>query len=56
MKRVMVYANDVLVDNIIVKDTYTEDDYINDCASNGWEFAPCNEGDYIEFVECDDSL
>lgn len=54
MKKVMVYANGILVDNITVADDYTPDDYISDCATNGWEFPPCNEGDDIEFTVVDD--
>ena len=54
MQKVMVYANSVLVDNITVADGYSTDDYISDCATNGWEFAPCNEGDEIAFTVVDD--
>ena len=51
MKKFMVYANGVLVDNITERDDYTANDYRDDCKINGWEFAPCNEDDVIELVE-----
>ena len=54
MKRVMVYANGTLVDAITVEDDYTAENYREDCAINGWEFAPCNEDDEIELVEVDE--
>lgn len=51
MKKYIVYANGVLVDNIEERDGYTEQDYREDCGINGWEFAPCSEDSEIEVVE-----
>jgi hypothetical protein len=54
MKRFMVYANGVLVDNIVVADNYTAEDYREDCGLNGWETAPCTEDSEIELVESEE--
>lgn len=54
MKRFMVYANGVLVDNIVVADNYTAEDYRDDCRLNGWETAPCTEDSEIELVESEE--
>lgn len=53
MIEIMVYANRTLVDKITEREGYTVDDYKADCTANGWEFAPCNEDDDIEFVICE---
>ena len=54
MKKVMVYADGVLVDTVTVDDNYSAEDYKRDCEINGWEFAPCSEDSEIELVKVDE--
>ena len=54
MKKVMVYADGVLVDVVTVGDDYTTEDYMKECSINGWEFAPCSEDSEIELVKVDE--
>lgn len=50
-KRFEVFANGVLVDNVVAPWDYTAQDYREDCWANGWDLAPCSETDEIEIRE-----